>query len=87
MYLLNKMKLKNFLLIDLLPVAVITTLDMSFNPYNSQVPLPVSPMHPKSCAQSIIKNASYFLHIYYNSFKSAVSESIENKPSVITNIP
>jgi len=72
---------------DLLPVAVTITLDISFNPYYSQVPLPVSPIHPKSCAQSIIKNASYFLQIYYKSFKSAVSESIENKPSVITKIP
>lgn len=39
----------------LLPVPMRITLLRSLRPWSYQVPLPVGPMQPKSCAQSINK--------------------------------
>ena len=69
----------------LLPVPIRITFDKSYSFWISQHPFPFSPMHPKSCAQSINKKALYYLHTLWVKFRSAVSESIEKRPSVITN--
>ena len=58
------------------PPDIKITFDKSVKPNYSQHPLPVGPIHPKSCAESIIKNAVYFLHIFYSPGMSHVSASI-----------
>lgn len=75
-----------FVLRHLLPVPINSTFDKSVNFWIYQHPLPVSPIHPKSCAQSISRKALYFLHTFWASTKSVVSESMEKRPSVTTRI-
>ncbi len=70
----------------LLPVPSKSTFDKSVNPWTSHIPLPFYPMWPKSWAQSINKNALFYLHIFWYALRSGESESIEKRPSVTTRI-
>ena len=73
-----------FVLKHLLPVPTKRTFDKSFKPWTYHTPLPFSPMWPKSCAQSINKNALFYLQTLWYAIKSGESESIEKSPSVTT---
>lgn len=52
------------------PPDIKITLEKSDNPCISKTPLPVFPIQPKSCAQSINKNASCFKVNFYNATRS-----------------
>ena len=75
-----------FVLRHLLPVPIRITLERSSSFWIYQHPLPFSPMHPKSWAQSINKNALYSLQTFWVSTRLAVSESMEKSPYVTTKI-
>ena len=70
----------------LLPVPNKRTFDLSSRPWTYQNPFPVSPICPKSWAQSSNKKALCSLQIFWYALMSGESESIEKSPSVTTKI-